>query len=276
MYCKFCGVKNVGKVRFCKDCGHEIVKVYSFDFNPIPWIGRHKKGLMILFILMAVFIVGFSLLFQYNQEDNQRSQISSSVVNILCDNEGGGSGIMFSSDGYVVTNDHVISGSKVCFVTIPNISSGAPEEVYLAEPIIIPSLSEEYDIAMLEIYKAYEDSAGKMWGEYPRAFTPYQFPDNCIGQGPKLGDSVRIYGYPVTSGGLNLTITDGIVSSFSEDGEILTSAKIDSGNSGGLAVDKDGCMLGIPSAVFTGVYENLGVIIPNSAIVEFSNNIPEE
>jgi len=277
MYCRNCGTKNEGKVKFCKNCGREIKKSRSFDFALAHWIERYKRGFILLLLLVAIiFIFYIFLLPQHSDVSDQQNNISSAVVNVLCDNENGGSGIMFSSEGFVVTNNHVIAESKACLVTIPNISSGAPEEIYIAEPIIIPSLSEQYDIAMLKIDMAYEDSDGKVWGQYPKSFVAYQRPDICAGYEPKLEDKVRIFGYPVASGGLNLTITDGIISSFSENGEILTSAKIDSGNSGGLAVDKNGCMLGIPSAIFTGEYENLGVIIPNSAILEFIDKIPDE
>ncbi|MFA7676260.1 MAG: trypsin-like peptidase domain-containing protein, partial [Candidatus Shapirobacteria bacterium] len=92
-----------------------------------------------------------------------------------------------------------------------------------------------------------------------------------INYSPSLGENVIIYGYPVTSGGYNLTITDGIISSLNDDGTILTSAKIDSGNSGGLAVNQNGCFVGVPSAVVNGDYQNLGVIIPQILIDEFIN-----
>lgn len=276
MFCKYCGAKNDSKVKFCKKCGREIKKTRLFNIRPVSLKGGRKKAfIFLLLLIVAVFVFLIFVLPKYNGSSVQQNQVSSSVVNVICDNDNGGSGIMISSDGYVVTNNHVIAKSKTCLITIPNIGSGAPEEIYIAEPIIEPVLSEQYDIAMLKIDMAYEDSEGKVWGEYPKTFTAYQFPKSCSGQ-PKLGDSVRIYGYPITSGGLNLTITDGIISSFSENGDILTSAKIDSGNSGGLAVDGKGCMLGIPSAVLTGEYENLGVIIPNSAIIEFSDKIPAE
>ena len=73
------------------------------------------------------------------------------------------------------------------------------------------------------------------------------------------------------SGGLSLTITDGIISSFPGDGIILTSAKIDEGNSGGLAVDSDGCIVGIPSSVMLGEYENMGAIISKKLVEKFQN-----
>lgn len=271
IYCKHCGAKNEGKVRYCKNCGHEIKRLKS------SIISRLKILRVLIFITILVGIVIVIVWFISKQKYQFiNSEVSLSVVNILCDNESGGSGTMISSEGYVVTNNHVIAESEICLVTIPNIDTGSPEEIYVAEPIIEPSLSEQYDIAMLRIFTAYEDSDGKVWGEYPKIFIAYQRPGSCGENNPRMGEAVRIYGYPMASGGYNLTITDGIVSSFTEYGEILTSAKIDSGNSGGLAVDKNGCILGIPSAVLTGEYENLGVIIPNNTILEFLNGIPTE
>ena len=277
MFCKYCGAKNEGKIKFCKNCGREIKKILSFSINTASFKSGFKKAFVFsLLLIVAFFIFLIFILPKYKSNPDQENQVSISVVNVLCDNESGGSGTMISSEGYVVTNNHVITGSEACLITIPNTSSGAPEEIYIAEPIIIPSLSEQYDIAMLKIDMVYEDSDGKVWGEYPKSFVAYERPEVCNGYEPKLEDRVRIFGYPVASGGLNLTITDGIISSFSEYGEILTSAKIDSGNSGGLAVNKDGCMLGIPSAVLTGEYTNLGVIIPNGTILEFLDKIPAE
>ncbi len=255
MFCKYCGIKNEDAIKFCKNCGREIKRVHPFIIKKLS-LNRNKKAFIFIVFCIAVVAILF-VLAKYNNDPVQKNQISSSVVNILCDNENGGSGTMISSEGYVITNNHVITESGACLITIPDTISGAPEEIYVAMPIIIPSLSEQYDIAMLKIDMAYKDSDGKEWGVFPKSFTAYQRPDVCDGYDPKLEDTVRIFGYPVASGGLNLTITDGIISSFSEYGEIITSAKIDSGNSGGLAVNKDGCMLGIPSAVLTGEHENL-------------------
>ena len=154
---------------------------------------------------------------------------------------------------------------------MPNPTTGAPVSIYESKPVIVPTLSREYDIAMLEIDGSYTDSDGTTWGDYPTIFPAFNPPD-CGNQQSQLGDSIKIYGYPVTSGGYNLTVTEGIISSFSDDGDILTSAKIDSGNSGGLAIDKNGCFIGIPSAVISGDYQNLGVIIPPNIIEKFLND----
>ncbi len=84
---------------------------------------------------------------------------------------------------------------------------------------------------------------------------------------------MRIFGYPEISGGYSLTITDGVVSSLPGDGFVITSAKISNGNSGGLAVDRNGCMIGIPSMVSTDAHESLGVIISTGLIRNFSTEV---
>ena len=182
---------------------------------------------------------------------------------------------LFTPDGIVLTNNHVIAGSTSCKITIPDPATGGILKIYEAAPVIVPVLSKKYDVATLKIDASYVDSDGKTWGAYPTTFSPFILPQTCNTNIPsKLGDSVRIYGYPVTSGGYNLTIIDGIISSFADDGSILTSAQIDSGNSGGLAVDQTGCWLGIPSAVVSGNYQSLGVIIPGDVVETFLDNVP--
>jgi S1-C subfamily serine protease len=84
---------------------------------------------------------------------------------------------------------------------------------------------------------------------------------------------VRIFGYPAISGGYSLTITDGIISSFPGGGEIVTSAKISRGNSGGLAVDKYGCMIGVPTLVSSDENESLGIIYSMSLVNEFTSEV---
>ena len=200
---------------------------------------------------------------------------SQSVVNVLCDNGKGGSGTIFTTDGTVLTNNHVITGSKQCQITIPDPSTGQVSKIYNATPVITPTLSQEYDVATLKIDGSYTDASGTTWGIYPTTFPAFTLPSTCNRDTQsQLNDSVRIYGYPETSGGYNLTVTDGVISSFADDGSILTSAKVDSGNSGGLAIDQNGCWLGIPSAVETGNYQNLGVIIPGSVVENFLSGVP--
>lgn len=251
---------------------------------------NHKKG----FIIGGIAIGGLLVLSLFYVPADSPSNstpgsynIASSVVNIVCvsknsNEESGGSGTIISEDGTIITNAHVIPQvgevpsvlNDRCLIALPDEATGQPKEFYLAKPEITKDLSKQYDIAILRIDSVYTDKDGKTWGTYPKTFPELQGNSNCAKGHIKLGDSLKIYGYPVTSGGYNLTVTDGVVSSFNSDGTILTSAKIDSGNSGGLAVDYEGCFIGIPSAIVQGNYQNLGVIIPPNLIKDFSDEVP--
>lgn len=296
MFCTNCGNKIKEEDVFCTECGvgikkrentQEDIKIETDSLDRdkknnekliknkiLKKIKLNKREWTIIGIIIITIIVIFFLFYYFKITDVTKN-ITRSVVNIWCDNEGGGSGTIFSTEGIILTNNHVIEGSTYCLVTIPNPETGKTEEIYEALPVITPVLSKKYDVAILKISDIFVDPDGKSWGTYPLKLSPFVLPKTCdTSKASKLGDPVRIYGYPVTSGGYNLTITDGIISSFTNEGEILTSAQIDSGNSGGLAIDKDGCWLGIPSAVVSGDYQNLGVIIPGSAVKTFINTVP--
>jgi len=291
MFCKNCGKQVKLTDRFCNNCGQEI-KISRFDIlkNKSIFIIRKNKRIIISLIVVFIIVVIFVSMESEQKFDSKnnivqessfnigydQNKIALSVVNIFCDNDEGGSGTIMSEEGLILTNNHVIANSTYCLVILPDEKTGQPAEMYKAEPIIIPDLSEEYDLAGLAINDSFTDEDGKTWGTYPTVFSSFVTSNNCSSYSPRLGEDVIIYGYPVTSGGYNLTITDGVISSFNDDGTILTSAKIDSGNSGGLAINKNGCFVGVPSAVINGNYQNLGVIIPQSLIDEFidqaSNN----
>lgn len=80
-----------------------------------------------------------------------------------------------------------------------------------------------------------------------------------------IGDKLIILGYPAIGSQSGITATEGIVSGFDGD-YYITSAKIDHGNSGGLAILlKDDCYLGIPTWVLNlGGFESLGRILKSS------------
>lgn len=272
MYCENCGREISAGHKFCENCGYEvkISRFTIFQAEISRWLREHKN----ISSVIVLVLVGLAVSWLSGSQQTSTPSVPSAVVHIACDNGYGGSGTIMSEEGFVVTNEHVIANSNVCFVSIPDIKTGISEKIYEAVPFIATAgLSKEYDLAFLQVVGSYTDKNGKTWGDYPTKFSTYSRPDLCDTSPSELGKSIRIYGYPVTSGGDNLTITDGIISSFADDGSILTSAKVDSGNSGGLALDLNGCMIGIPSAVTTGKYQNLGVIIPVSAILSFIQEI---
>ena len=76
-----------------------------------------------------------------------------------------------------------------------------------------------------------------------------------------VGEQVLILGYPEIGSTTDITATEGIISGY-ENGYYITSAKVDHGNSGGVAIlVKDNCYLGIPSFVQAGQLESLARIL---------------
>ncbi len=92
-----------------------------------------------------------------------------------------------------------------------------------------------------------------------------------------IGNPIVILGYPIygtqiRQGALSpveITATEGIISG-QDSGYYTTSAKIDHGNSGGLAIDKDNnCYFGIPTWDLSGSFESLGRILPAATFLHY-------
>ena len=84
---------------------------------------------------------------------------------------------------------------------------------------------------------------------------------------PDLGTQINVLGYP-GAGGDNISLTQGIYSGSLDDTYFKTDAKVNSGNSGGAAFDKDDKFLGVPTAV-SGGQGNIGLIIKAQAVIDF-------
>ncbi|MCK5044463.1 trypsin-like peptidase domain-containing protein [Candidatus Parcubacteria bacterium] len=281
MFCVHCGNEIKKGSKFCTKCGNQFEQSQKAKVKK-KFFTRKK-----FFVLGFVGVIAIALFFYYQSpsSENIDYDIASAVVNIYCEGEteeesSGGSGIIFSEDGLVLTNAHIIPESAkddiyvdetLCLVILPDPDTGSPDEIYYAYPIFAEGLSDEYDLVFMQIHDVFYDyEEGIAYGEYPKKFPAYVDQEQCGDDNVKLGEPVRIYGYPAISGGYALTITDGVVSSLLiDEGLIITSAKISYGNSGGLAVDQNGCMIGMPSMVTGDENESLGVIIPNDLINEF-------
>lgn len=302
MFCRNCGQVAESGQKFCKNCGQEL-KLGKFLILT-QWFKYHRKGILIIIGVIIFFVIASIFSEDYSPRDSysptlsesvsikqyspnpsyNQEEITSTIVNIFCSStwpdEGGsgGSGTIIDKKGLILTNSHIIPqdsvnlhvGEEGCLVVLPDPKTGLPQDFYLADPIVIHEISDKYDLAFMSIYAAYYDEEEQKYdGVYPREFPTFDDSKRCKQESIKLGESVRIFGYPTISGGYSLTITDGVVSSFLGGGLITTSAKISHGNSGGLVVDENGCMIGIPSMVSSDEYESLGVIISNDLILEF-------
>ncbi len=139
-----------------------------------------------------------------------------------------GSGVIFSADGYVLTNNHVINGADDIQILL--------DDGRTAQAQVVGS-DAETDLAVLRIHADH--------------LPAIVVPDNATAE---VGDVVLAIGNPV---GLGKTVTMGIVSATGRqlkmsayEDFIQTDAAINAGNSGGALIDSLGELIGINTAIY--------------------------
>lgn len=168
-----------------------------------------------------------------------------------------GTGVIFTSDGYLLTNYHVVEGGSECSVAL---DTGYQ---YQAEFV---AGDRKNDLAVL-----------KVEGE---RFAAAEFGDSDL---LMVGDPVYAIGNPL---GVELrgTLTDGIVSAINRDVQvddrtmtlIQTNAALNSGNSGGPLINQYGQVVGINVIKMSSRYSNvegLGFAIPSASIDRMVNDL---
>jgi putative serine protease PepD len=161
--------------------------------------------------------------------------------------QGLGSGIIYTPNGYIITNDHVISGADVIQV---NLSNGQK----LPATVVGTAISSGVDIAVLKVNASGLPAA--RFGTTDRIL---------------VGDTAVAIGSPF---GLQATVTAGVISSLHRDlrqfgipfsDAIQTDAPINPGNSGGALADSHGDVIGVNQAIVggeTGGNVGVGFAIP--------------
>jgi S1-C subfamily serine protease len=185
-------------------------------------------------------------------------ELSPSVVQIQ--SPGGlGSGVVFDSNGDIVTNNHVVAGAGPYTVTAGAHSYGAS---------LVGRFAAD-DLAVVRV------SGAKL--------TPAAFADSSK---LDVGDFAIAIGNPL---GLRSSVTDGIVSAFRQgvpEGNgvalplmIQTSAAINPGNSGGALADLQGRVIGIPTLAATDpelggtAAPGIGFAIPSNLVKDIATQI---
>ncbi len=177
---------------------------------------------------------------------------------------GEGSGIIYTADGYIITNYHVIKSAVT--------SANTTIEVYLASNTEKPYTASvvgyniSYDLAVIKIQANslpkidFADSSELKVGQYVAA----------VGSpgGMQFMGSVT---YGIISG-LNRVVSDSSSSSSVE--LIQTDAAINPGNSGGALVNTKGLLIGVNSSkIAATAYEGMGFAIPSNTVKEICDNI---
>ncbi|MFZ1706912.1 MAG: trypsin-like peptidase domain-containing protein [Candidatus Nanogingivalis sp.] len=183
-----------------------------------------------------------------------KSQSSYGRYSISRETQGAGTGIIVSSNGYILTNKHVVDGASTVSVVLYDGTSYDSAEVIATDPL--------NDIAFLKIDGADNLTAAEL-GDSKTL--------NIGQQVIAIGNALGQYQNSVTSGiisGTNRTITAS--SSDSSTGTetltdmIQTDASINSGNSGGPLVNAKGQVIGINTAVDSSA-QGIGFAIPIGA-----------
>lgn len=164
-----------------------------------------------------------------------------------------GSGTIISADGLILTNAHVVLPNDQFPVDAIGVALSLEDDqpptiLYYAEVL---QANKRLDIAVVQIVT---DVKGN-----PMDSSTLDLPFVPLGNADdlKLGDSLTILGYPGI-GGETITLTRGEVGGFTTEEEfgdrafIKTSATIAGGNSGGLAADAEGRLVGVPTQLGYG------------------------
>ena len=163
-----------------------------------------------------------------------------------------GSGVIFSNDGYIVTNLHILSSQNIS-VKLDN------GKKYMASII---GIDKNTDIAVLKISSNEE-------------LKPINFANS---DSLKIGDRVLAIGNPY---GIGISVSNGIISATGRDyGNpylqlVQTDAAINPGNSGGALINENGNLIGINSKIFskTGAYQGIGFAIPSNLVVQIATQL---
>ena len=168
-----------------------------------------------------------------------------------------GSGVIYSADGYIITNNHVVSGAEKISVTLYNGDS------YIAEVV---GTDERTDLAVIKI-------------QPDEALTVAEFGDS---DQLVVGEVAIAIGNP---GGENFanSLTQGVISGLNRsvstsDGTVLTvlqtDAAINPGNSGGALCNTAGQVIGINTIKIsmTG-YEGMGFAIPSNDVLNICGQL---
>ena len=160
------------------------------------------------------------------------------------DMEGIGSGVIFSEDGHIVTNAHVVKNGLSFEVRLYN------RRVYLAELV---GIDADSDIAVLKIDAPNLVPAN--WGDSDKV---------------DVGSMVWAVGSPY---GFQHTITSGILSGKDRPGGdsnhfkqslLQTDAAVNPGNSGGPLVDAQGHVIGINTSIFGETFQGISFAVPSA------------
>lgn len=193
-------------------------------------------------------------------------RVNPAVVTVQCwvgEGISFGTGVIFTEDGYVLTNYHVVRGGRECLAILEN---------GYAATVCFVAGDEDSDLAILKI------PPGELLeiGDLPAA--PFGDSEQLV-----VGDPVYAIGTPRQLRG---TMTNGIISAIDRDiqveGRVMTllqtNAALNAGSSGGPLINERGQVVGINVAKYVSSWdrdsvEGLGFAIPTASLERIVNDL---
>ena len=199
--------------------------------------------------VVQIVVTGYGFLDQHRGQD----------VPVVGRQRGIGSGVIVDSNGYIVTNAHVVEGAQQIQVVLSHPFPNSKVQVDSHEGRVLPAkvigIDHESDLALIKVEA-----------------TNLHTMSLADSQGVHQGQLVFAIGSPE---GLDDSVTMGVVSSPLRQPDpdspmvyIQTDAPINPGNSGGPLVDDQGALVGINTMIFTqgGGSEGIGFAIPADCV----------
>ena len=180
-------------------------------------------------------------------------KVSPSVVSVISttsEGQGSGSGVIMSSDGYIITNNHVVEGAQSVSVQLNDGTS-------LDATIV--GTDEQTDLAVIKVSSSAELTAAEFGDSDELQPGEYAY---AIGSPGGVQFANTITGGRISAINRDLTVNDRVMSL------IQTDASINNGNSGGALINEYGQVVGITSAKLSGnafgsaTVEGMGFAIP--------------
>jgi serine protease Do len=207
--------------------------------------------------VVQIFSTGYTL-----GSDDDESGAGTST-GLVTKQRSSGSGVMLSSDGYIVTNNHVVKNARrvrVQLVSPPDGPGASPDAALHAHGKLLEArvigVDREADLAVLKV-------------DAPIPLATVKLADS---DALRQGQIVLAFGNPL---GLENSVSLGIVSSLGRQIKpddpmvyIQTDAPINPGNSGGPLLDANGDVVGINTFILTqsGGSEGIGFAIPSNVV----------
>ncbi|MEM6338511.1 MAG: Do family serine endopeptidase [Pseudomonadota bacterium] len=226
-----------------------VVNIYTVKYSRQPNPKTASLPEILPFDKFNSFLEQFNMPFSFDDISTNPSTLSL------------GSGFIVDPDGYIITNDHVVSGSDEIYIKLLD-NTEVPARIIGTDP--------KTDLALLKI---------NVEKKLPAA----EFADSSK---VRVGDIVIAIGNPLGFGG---TVTTGIISSKGRDlglnqDELVddflqTDAAINTGNSGGPLYDIQGKVVGINTSVPDingGTNIGIGFAIPANTVTDIMKQLKEK